>query len=53
VFASVIGSDDEEEEQLAKEISKDWNTYVFAVFERSINTLLKWFLVCVDTQVLL
>ncbi|KAL0808149.1 hypothetical protein Bca101_100641 [Brassica carinata] len=27
--------DDEEEEQLAKEISKDWNT----VFERSINTL--------------
>ena len=22
----VIGSDDEEEEQLAKEISKDWNT---------------------------
>ncbi|KAJ4881312.1 Golgi apparatus membrane protein TVP15 protein [Raphanus sativus] len=39
LFLSVIGSDDEEEEQLAKEIFKNWNTYVFAVFERSINTL--------------
>ncbi|KAJ0077579.1 hypothetical protein Patl1_36404 [Pistacia atlantica] len=34
--------DDEEREQLAKEISKDWSSgicYIIAVFERSINTL--------------